>query len=137
MQMLERTDGRFLLVLVRLFMVYADVLDQKLERKLLSDFNGALDLIHGRDAMQLLRRRNVEGRRAAASPFFVRVHGRVQRVDANSGAAEPVADFANVLLFGVVEVPARSEDLDGFRATSDELVQQAGMQPLASRVHQG
>ena len=60
----------------------------------------------------------------------------MEGMKANAGAAKPVTDLANVLPFGVVEVAARRENLDGLRATGDELVEQAGMQPLSSCVHQ-
>ncbi len=52
--MLERTDRRFLLMLVGFFVAHPDVLNQEMERRLLSDLNGPLDFIHGRDAMPLL-----------------------------------------------------------------------------------
>src|SRR5271157_3381359 len=127
--MLEGTYRRLLLVLIGLFLAYSDVLHQKLERQLLSHLNRALDFIHGGDAMQLLDRRDIDGRSAAASPFFIGMHGRVQRVEANSGAAKPVTDFANMLLVIVVKVATRREQLNRFRSAGDELVQQSRMQP--------
>ena len=57
-------------------------------------------------------------------------------MEADSGAAKPVADLADVLLVRVVEMPTGGEYLDCLRTTGQELVQQSGMQPFTTRVEQ-
>ena len=105
------------------FLADADVLNQKMKRRLLCNLQGSLNLVHRGDAIALLDGCDVDRRRAAATPLLVVVHGRVHGVERNAGAAEPVGDLAHVLAVGVVEVAAGGEDLDCLSATGDELVQ--------------
>jgi hypothetical protein len=135
-QVFEGAHCRIQFVLVRLFVAHSDMLHQKLKWRQLGYLDGALDFIRGRYTLKFLNRRNVDVRRAAASPIFVGMHGRVHRVERYSGAAKPVGDLPDVLPVSVVEVPACGEDLDGFRPAGDHLVEQARMQPFPSRVDQ-
>ena len=107
------------------------MLHQKAERNLFGDFQSALDLVHGLDAARAIGRGNVDGRRAGASPLVIGIQGRVHGIERNAGGAEPVGNFADVLLaIGVVEVLAGSKDFDGLGSGLDELVEQARMEPF-------
>ena len=49
----------------------------------------------------------------------------------DAAGTEPVGNFAHMLLaVGIVDVLARSKDLDRLRAAAHQPIQQAGMQPL-------
>ena len=136
MQMLQRHHGRFGLVRIGFFFTYADVLNQKPKRRLLGNFKGALDLVHGGDAITLLDGGDVDGRNPGAPPLVIAVHGRVHGMKGNAGAAKPVGDLAHVLALVVIEVAARGKNLHSLGAAGDELIEQPGMQPLASRIDQ-
>ena len=130
-QVLDGGHGSFEFLLVESVVGIADVLDQKAERNVLRDFEGALDFVHGLDAAGAVGGGNVHGRRAGASPFVVGVQRRVDGIQRNAGGAEPVGDFANMLLaIGVVEVLAGGEDFDRLGSGLDEFVEQARMEPL-------
>ena len=52
-------------------------------------------------------------------------------IEWNAGGAEPVGNFADMLLaIGVVEVLAGGEDFDRLGSRLDELVEQARMEPF-------
>src|SRR5208282_1829967 len=104
---------------------------QKPEWNMLGDFEGAFNLVHGVDAVGPVGGRDVDGRRAGASPLVVGVQRRVHGVQGNAGGAEPIGDFAHMLLaVGVVEMLAGSEDFDRLGPGLDELVEQARMEPF-------
>src|SRR5580698_2228055 len=61
----------------------------------------------------------------------------MHRVKGHAGAPKPVADLADVLPVGVIEVAARSKYLDRFSPAGNHSIQQSGMEPLRSRINQG
>src|SRR4029077_5521039 len=97
----------------------------------LGDFQGAFDLVHGIDAAGAVGGGDVDGRRTGAPPLVVGVQRRMDRIERNAGGAEPVGNFADMLLpIGVVKVLARGEDFDRLGSGLDELVEQARMEPF-------
>ena len=70
----------------RALSAHANVLHQELKRRLLGDFDRALDLVHRRDAVPLLHGCNVQRRRAARAP----IRRRRASANASSGTAIPV-----------------------------------------------
>ena len=71
------------------------------------------------------------GRSPGASPFVVGVERRVDRIQWNPAATEPIGDFLDVrLAVGIVDVLTRRENLDRLHAAASQPIQNAGMQPL-------
>ena len=103
------------------------------EGDLLGGLERALDLVHGGDAVGLLRRDEVEVGRDVARPLGVGAVGDVDGLmedGADVVGAEPGGEFADGGGIGVVEVVARGEDFNGARAGGGEGVQQAGVQAV-------
>src|SRR5438270_5856669 len=96
--MLNRSHRRFKLPLIKRFVGHTDVLDQKSEGNMLRHFDGTLDLVHCFNAGGAISGRDVDRRRAAASPFVVGIERRMNRMQWNSAGAKPVRDFTDVLL---------------------------------------
>ena len=86
---------------------------------LLGGLEGALDLVHGGDAMGLFGVDEAEVGGDVAGPLGVgavaEVDGLVER-GAGVGGTEPVGDVADGGAVGVVEVVAGGEELDGLGA---------------------
>jgi len=99
---------------------------------LLGGLEGALDLVHGVDAVGLLGRDEGEGGGDVARPVFGLLAGEDGLVKGGRGAgvAEPGGDLAELGAVGVVEVMAGGEEFDGACATVAEGVEQAGVQAL-------
>ena len=128
-QMLDAGHGGFEFLFVEGFVGIADVLDEKAERDVLGDFEGAFDFVHGIDASGAVGGGDVDGRRTGASPLVVGVQRRVDGIEWNAGGAEPVGNFADMLLaIGVIEVLAGGEDFDRLGSPLDQLVKQARME---------
>ena len=104
------------------------------EGDLLGGLEGALDLVHGGDAVGLLRGDEVEVGGDVAGPLGVGAVGDVDGLvedGADVVGAEPGGDVADGEGVGVVEVVARGEDFDGAaRRRACEGVQQAGVQAV-------
>ena len=69
--MLDRCHGRFKLLFAETLVRRTQMLHQKTKRNLLSDFERALDLVHGFDAGSTVGGRYVDGRRACTSPLVI------------------------------------------------------------------
>ena len=70
-------------------------------------------------------------RSAGASPFVIGVERRMHRIERDAAALEPLGDFLYVrLAVRVVDMLARSENLDGLHACPNQAVKNARMQPL-------
>src|SRR6202051_2362857 len=94
--------------------------------------NGALDLIHGGDALLALLPGNVEGWRVETLAPTGGPHGSMHRLKSHIPLrAEPGGDLAHLLPVIVVEVPAHGEDLDSRRAARSQLIQDSRMEALA------
>src|SRR4051794_32699160 len=127
--MFDRGHGRFNLVIVEGLIGNANVLDQEAEWNLFSDFQSALDFIHGFDAAGPVRGGDVDGRCSGASPFVICVERRVDRIQWNAAAFKPVGDFAYVLLaVGVIDVLTGSENFDRLCASPVQAIENARMQ---------
>ena len=103
------------------------------EGDLLGGLERALDLVHGGDAVGLLRRDEVEVGRDVARPLSVGAVGYVDGLmedGADVVGAEPGGEFADGGGIGVVEVVARGEDFDGAGTGGGEGVQQARVQAV-------
>jgi len=107
----------------------AEVEDGSGEGDLLGGLDGALDLVHGVDAVGLFGVDEVEGGGDVARPVGVGVEGLVE-CGGDVVGAEPGGDVADDGSVGVVEVVACGEDLDGLGAAVVESVQKAGVQAL-------
>ena len=130
-QVFDRSHGRFEFFLVETFVGSAQMLHQKAERNLLGDFESALDLVHGIDASGAVGGSNVDRRRAGASPLVVGIKRRVDGIQRNAAAVEPVGNFLDVrLAVGIVDVLPCGENLDGLHTAARQPVQNARMQPL-------
>ena len=107
------------------------VLNEKTERNVFGDFQGAFDLVHGIDTARAVGGGNVDGRRSGTSPFVIRVQRRVYGIQRNAGGFEPVGNFANVLFaVGIVEVLPSGENLDRLGSCLDKFIEQARMKPF-------
>ena len=107
------------------------MLHQKTERNLLGNFEGALDLVHGIDARGAVGGSDVHRRRTRPAPLVIGVERRVDGVERNPAAAEPVGNFFHVrLAVGVIEMLTRRENLDRLHPAASQPIQDAGMQPL-------
>ncbi len=95
---------------------------------LLGGLEGALDLVHGSDAVGFFGVDEVDIRGNVAGE----VDGLVER-GSGAGVAEPCGDVADGGAVGVVEVMTGGEDLDGLCATVFEGVEQAGVQTLLEK----
>ena len=78
----------------------SEMLHQKTKWNLFGNFEGALDFVHGVDAGGTVGRCDVDRRRPGASPLVVGVERRVNRMERNPAAAEPVGNFLDVLPCG-------------------------------------
>jgi len=100
---------------------------------LLSGLEGALDLVHGRDAAGFFGVDQVEVRRDVARPLGIgavaEVEGLVERGSC-AGRVEPGGDVADGSSVGVVEVMPGGKELDDLSAGFVESVEQAGVQAL-------
>lgn len=110
----------------------AEVKDARAEGDRLGGFNGSLDFVHGKDAFGLVAGDEIEGWLRVSGPigFFGlgedgHVHGGCDGV-----GAEPVAEFANSVSVGVVEVMTRGEDLNGFGTGLVQRVEMAGAEAV-------
>src|SRR5208337_4784185 len=113
--------GRFEFLFVESVVGIADVLHQKAEWNVLGGFQGAFDLVHGIDAVRPVGRGDIDGRRTSASPLVVGVQRSVHRVEWNASGAEPVGNFADMLLaIGVVKVLAGGKDFNRLRSCLDQ-----------------
>jgi hypothetical protein len=83
---------------------WSHVLYQKAERNLLGYFDGALDLIHGLDALRPVGGGHIHGRRARAARL-VSAHGEWTECE----AAKPVRDAHMLLAIGIIQVLARAK----------------------------
>ena len=79
-QVLDACHRGIEFLLVEVFPAHANVLNEILERNLLSDLDGALDLVHGLDARTLFDFRDIERWAAALSPLVIHGQGRVHRI---------------------------------------------------------
>ena len=100
--------------------------DEEAEGNLLGHFEGALDLIHGVDAVGLFRMDDVDAGRAATAHFVIGKEGRMHGKGLRRDWREPVGDLADVGAVGVVEVLARGKNFDALRASLLKCVEQAG-----------
>jgi len=106
---------------------------------LLGGLEGALDLVHGGDAVGFVGVDEVQVRGDVAGPLGVAVgedfgavaeeEGLVER-GADAVVAEPEGDVADGGAVGVVEVVAGSEELDGLGSGVAEGVEQAGVESV-------
>ena len=111
-QLFQGRKGGVELVHIELFAAHAYVLDQVAEWDDLRDFEGALDFIHHEQALGLHGLGDGHhGVGSRAAPDFVRVHGRMERVQAQVGIAEPVAQLGHLRLVAIVQVLAGAKDL--------------------------
>lgn len=99
---------------------------------LLGGLEGALDLVHGLDALGFVGRDDGEGGGDVAGPALGLLRGEDGLVHggAEAGVAEPVGDLTHGGAVGVVEVVARGEELDGAGSGAAERVEQAGVKSL-------
>ncbi len=111
----------------------AEVEDDGLDGELLGGFEGALDLVHGVDAVGLFGVDEVEIGCYVAGPLSVGAVAGVDRLVKGGGdfvGAEPGGDVADSGAVGVVEVVAGGEELDGFGSAVVKGVEQARVQAL-------
>src|SRR5579863_10360427 len=112
-QLLERRERGIEFTVAVLLAQHADVLDQIAVRDGLRDFERALDFVHHLETLTLHRLSNGDdGVRPRASPDFVGVHRRMQRVELQLGFTEPVAQLGDLGAIPAVQVLTRAEDLD-------------------------
>ena len=115
----------------------AEVEDAGADGNLLGGLEGALDLVHGGDAVGFFGVDEIDVRGDVAGPLaasaVAEVEGLVER-GGDAGVAEPGGDVADGGAVVVVEVMAGGEDLDGLdtigRAGFVEGVEQAGVKAL-------
>ena len=103
------------------------------EGDLLGGFEGALDFVHGGDAVGLFGVDEVEIWRYVARPLGVGAVGDVDGLvegGGGVGVAEPGSEVADDGAVGVVEVVAGGEELNGVSAAVTQGVEQAGVQAL-------
>src|SRR6266496_744679 len=130
-QMLNRSHGCFELTLVKRLIGQSYVLNEKTKWNLLRQLDCTLDLIHGFDPRRPVCRCNIDWCSAGPPPLVIGVQRRVNRIKWNPAGPKPLGNLADVLLaICVIEVLARPENLDCLRTTTDQLVQQARMEPL-------
>ena len=113
-----------------LIVALAEMDDEVAEGELLGGFQGALDLVHGRDAAALLRVQQVDGGRAGAAHLAVGIERGVHRKGVSGLERNHAASSVDLLAAGVVEVLARGKDLDRLRAGSVGELQQPRVQAL-------
>jgi hypothetical protein len=110
-----------------------EVEDAGVDGHLLGGLEGALDLVHGRDAMGFVRVDEIDVRGNVPGPLpaspVAEVEGLVER-GGDAGVAEPGGDVADGGAVVVIEVMTRGEDLDSLGAGFVEGVEQAGMEAL-------
>src|SRR5579863_1806311 len=100
------------------------MLNQELERNLLGQFNGTLDLVHGLNSGRPVGRGHIHRWRSRASPFIIRIQRGMDGMQGNAAAAEPVRYFADMLLaVGVVKMLTGAKNLDRLRPSADQAVQ--------------
>ena len=111
----------------------AEVEDAGVDGNLLGGFEGALDLVHGGDAVGFFGVDEIDVRGDVAGPLaasaVAEVEGLVER-GGDAGGAEPGGDVADGGAVAVVEVVAGGEDLDSLGAGFVEGVEQAGVEAL-------
>ena len=97
----------------------------------LGDLQHTLDLIHHVDAASLDRLRNVDRCvRTRLSPDFIRVHGRVERMQCHLRVAEPRGDLCDLRAVAPVEVLHGREDLDGRDSRRPDSIEPDSGEPM-------
>ncbi len=130
-QMLDRRHRSFEFLFTETLVRRSKVLNQKPERNLLCDFKSTFDLVHGFDTAGSIRRCNIDRRRPGTTPFVVSIERRMNGVQRNSAAPEPVGNFLHMgLAVGVVEVLACGKNLDRLNTRARNPVENARMKPL-------
>jgi hypothetical protein len=100
---------------------------------LLGRLEGALDLVHGRDAAGLFGIDQIEIRGNVAGPLGVGAIAEVERLverGSYAGGVEPGRDVADGSTVGVVKVMTGGEELDHLSARFVQSIEQAGVQAL-------
>ena len=103
------------------------------ERNLFGGLEGALDLVHGSDAVGFLRIDEIDVGGDVAGPLAASTVAEVKRLmecGCDAGVAEPCSDVADSGAVAVVEVVAGGKDFDRLCAGLVESVEQAGVQAL-------
>ncbi len=111
----------------------AEMEDAGVDGNLLGGFEGALDLVHGDDAMGFVRVDEIDVRGDVAGPLpasAVAEKERLVECGGDAGRAEPGGDVADGGAVAVVEVVAQGEELDRLGAGFVEGVEQAGVEAL-------
>lgn len=98
----------------------------------LGGLEGALNLVHGFDALGLVGRDERQGGGDVAGPALglLWAEDGLMQGGGGSGVPEPVGDPADDGAIGVVEVVARGEELDSAGAAVAKSIQQAGVKSL-------
>ena len=111
----------------------AEVEDAGADGNLLGGFEGALDFVHGDDAVGFFGIDEIDVRGDVAGPLaaspVAEVEGLV-KCGGDAVRAEPGGDVADGGAVAVVEVVASGEDFDGLCAGFVEGVEQAGVEAL-------
>ena len=112
-QVFNRSHSRLELLVAETFIRRSQMLHQKAERNLLGNFESALDFIHRLDSRSAIDGCHIHRWRACAAPLVVREKWRVNRVEWNPAALEPLRNFLDVrLAVGIIDVLARRKNLD-------------------------
>jgi len=111
----------------------AEMEDAGVDGNLLGGLEGALDLVHGGDAVRFVRIDEIDVRGDVAGPLpasaVAEIEGLVER-GGDACVAEPCGDVADGGAVVVVEVMTGGEDLDGLGPGFVEGVEQAGVEAL-------
>ena len=100
---------------------------------MLRGFQRSLDLVHGGNAPRLLRMQQVDGRRTRPAHLPVGKQRRMHRKRLQFVAPEPVRQFHNLIVAGVVEVLPGGKNLHCLRTRARGQIQQSRMKTMVQK----
>jgi hypothetical protein len=133
LEMLDGSEGVFEGAGVPGIVFLTEVKDAGVDGDLLGGFEGALDLVHGGDALGFFGVDEINVWGDVARPLAAAAVGKVDGLVEGGGYAcvsEPGGDVADGGAVAVVEVMAGGKELDGLCAGLVEGIEQAGVQAL-------
>ena len=132
-EMLDSSEGVLESAGVPGIVFLAKVQDAGVDGDLLGGLEGALDLVHGGDALGFFGVDEIDVRSDVAGPLAGSAIGEVDGLVERGGytcVAKPSGDVADGGTVAVVEVMAGGEELDGLGAGLVEGIEQAGVKAL-------